>query len=413
MNTSAAAESSVAAPVGQPTSRTAASRLVLADLAIAALALFAAHSAPHPLVADWLPRWIAWPGALWLAGVLLLRRRAPLLVVCLVAPVAAAMMAIGLPIGGSGSALLAAVYAVGAYADGHRAAAGVLVAEVAAVAGVGATLLGDLPWGPTPTWSAAWPVFLLAVFGVAAAGVSGYALRTRRAYVGELKERAARLEREQGQLARQAVDAERLRIARELHDIIGHSISVITIHSEAAARSLASNPAAVPGFLATITATGREALTEMRHLLAVLRPEEGGTDALRPQPDLGVVPELTDRIAAAGVPVEVSVSGSLDELPAGVSLAAFRVLQEALTNVIKHAGPDAQARVTISRDPGLLRLSVSDNGRGPSGAATAGAHGMIGMRERVSVYAGDFQAGPGVQGGFQVSATFELDPEQG
>jgi signal transduction histidine kinase len=238
--------------------------------------------------------------------------------------------------------------------------------------------------------------------------VLGYAIRTRRAYVAELKERAARLEAEEGERAARAVADERLRIARELHDVIGHSISLITIQSEAAARSARTNPAAVSGFLATISATSRAALAEMRHVLAVLRPDAQAD--LSPQPGLDALPELVARLEGGGLRTRLDVE-PLD-LPPGIALAVFRIVQEALTNVLKHAGANACASVTVARTGETVRVSVHDDGVGASKPASSAAHGIVGMRERVAVYGGTLRTGTRPAGGFEVEARIPLPEEE-
>jgi signal transduction histidine kinase len=242
---------------------------------------------------------------------------------------------------------------------------------------------------------------------VAASWVLGYAIHIRRAYVAELKDRAARLEAEEGERAARAVVDERLRIARELHDVIGHSISLITVQSEAAARSARTNPDAVPGFLATISDASRQALAELRYVLAVLRPD---VDAeMSPQPGLEGLADLVARLNAGGLRTRLDAEPM--DLPPGVGLAVYRIVQESLTNVIKHAGPHTKASVTVARSAGVVRVSVHDDGVGPSGPVASTAHGIVGMRERVAVYGGALRAGAGPGGGFEVEALIPLPEE--
>jgi signal transduction histidine kinase len=242
---------------------------------------------------------------------------------------------------------------------------------------------------------------------IASAWVLGYAIRTRRAYIAELKERAARLEAEEGERAARAVADERLRIARELHDVIGHSISLITIQAEAATRSVRANPDMLPGYLATISATSRMAFAEMRHVLAVLRPEAKAE--LSPQPGLEAVPELVARLEAGGL--EIRLDAEPLDLPPGIGLAVYRIVQESLTNVLKHAGAGAHASVTIARSGGSVRVSVHDDGAGPGAPASSAAHGILGMRERVALYGGRLRTGAGPAGGFEVEAWIPLPEE--
>ena len=257
----------------------------------------------------------------------------------------------------------------------------------------------------------AWGSFSLGAL-VAASWVLGYALRTRRDYVAELRNRAARLEAAEGERAARAVVDERLRIARELHDVIGHSISLIAIQSEAAARSARSNPDAVPAFLSRISAASRQALAEMRGVLAVLRPDTTvlpTTGELSPQPGLEQVGELVASLRAGGL--ETRLEAEPMHLPPGIALAVYRIVQESLTNVLKHAGTGAKAGVTIIRSGGTVRVSVHDDGAGPSGRASSTAHGIIGMRERAAAYGGTLRTGARPGGGFEVEASIPL-PEQ-
>jgi signal transduction histidine kinase len=201
---------------------------------------------------------------------------------------------------------------------------------------------------------------------------------------------------------------ERLRIARELHDVIGHSISLIAIQAEAAARSVRSNPDAVPAFLSGISAASRQVLAEMRGVLAVLRPDAEAE--LSPQPGLEQVSELVASLRAGGL--ETRLQAEPMHLPPGMALAVYRIVQESLTNVLKHAGADAKAGVTISRSRGAVRVSVHDDGAGPSGRTLSTAHGIVGMRERVAAYGGTLRTGARPGGGFEVEASIPLPGQE-
>jgi signal transduction histidine kinase len=242
---------------------------------------------------------------------------------------------------------------------------------------------------------------------VAASWVLGYAIQTRRAYIAQLKERAARLEAEEGERAERAVLDERLRIARELHDVIGHSISLITIQAEAAARALRTDPDAVPAFLGRISDAGRQALGEMRGVVAVLRPDAHAE--MSPQPGLDQIGELVERLGAGGLRVRLDMEPT--RLSPGIELTAYRIVQESLTNVLKHAGPGAKAAVTVARSGGLLRVCVRDDGAGPHGPAASTAHGIVGMRERAAAYGGSLTSGARPEGGFEVEALIPLPEE--
>jgi signal transduction histidine kinase len=239
-------------------------------------------------------------------------------------------------------------------------------------------------------------------------------LRTRRAYVAELEARAERAERDREALTRRAVAQERARIAREMHDVVAHSVSVMVVQSGAARRT--SDPDKAHALAGQIEATGRQALTELRRLLGVLRGGETSTPpSLAPQPALDQLETLLEHMRAAGLDCELTLTGRRRALSPGVDLTAFRIIQEALTNCLKHAGP-ARASVSVDFGDRLLSLVVTDDGRGviPSptpGDPTSGGHGLIGMRERVAVFGGSLWAGPRRGGGYDVIAQLPLGRE--
>ena len=231
-------------------------------------------------------------------------------------------------------------------------------------------------------------------------------MRHRRAETDELSTRAAAAERTRAAHAAQAVAEERARIARELHDLVAHSMGVIVIQSQAGQRLVHSDPEAARTALAAIEHSGRQGLAEMRRLLELLTSRDDGSVA--PQPSLRGVDELVARVRSAGVPVELETSGDLTALPAGVDLAAYRIVQEALTNVLKHAGP-ATARVSVRHHGGILEVEVCDDGRGAVGRHPATGHGHVGMRERTALYGGAVEAGELPGGGYRVRARLAVD----
>lgn len=255
--------------------------------------------------------------------------------------------------------------------------------------------------GPGPT-STSVPLL------VAGAWFLGNAVRTRRRYTETLEAKNRELELAEHELARQAVTEERLRIARELHDIVAHSMSVVAVHAGTGRMVAGDDPAAAERALATIEATTRTALGEMRRLLGVLR-SPGGDDpaALGPAPGLADLDRLVADVARSGVNVELRVHGNRPDVPPGVDLSAYRVAQEALTNVIRHAGP-ARATVDVRYTAGGVTVEVADDGRGGAAPAAPGGHGLLGMRERVAVHGGELDAGPAPAGGFRVVARFPL-----
>ncbi|MBG0831063.1 sensor histidine kinase [Planomonospora sp. ID67723] len=247
----------------------------------------------------------------------------------------------------------------------------------------------------------------LAIVGATCAfGIGRRRLADRNLALAELTER---LRREQEDRARRAVTEERVRLAGELHDIVAHHMSVISVQAGLARYVFASDPGTARAALATVADTSHEALEEMRRLLAVLRlnGEDRDDGVYDPTPGLGQLGQLVERVRAAGVPVDVEVTGSARPLNPGVELCAYRVVQEGLTNVIKHALP-ARAKVRVHYGGEHLRVTVTDDGSSSPEPSSGGGHGLIGMRERVRLYRGTVVAGPLPGGGFQVSATLPL-----
>jgi signal transduction histidine kinase len=235
--------------------------------------------------------------------------------------------------------------------------------------------------------------------------VVGRALRNRQSEARTHSVRAALAEAERD---RRVAD-ERARIARELHDVIAHSISAMVVHAAAERRALGDERPQTADTLALIERSGREALSELRHLLGVLRKRDA-EDLLAPQPGLAGLDGLLESVRAAGLEVDVAVEGRPRALAPGVDLSAYRIIQEALTNVRKHAGSDAGARVLVRYGARDVLLEVADDGRGSATDLTdAGGHGLIGMRERVSLFNGTLEAGPLDGGGFRVRATLPAE----
>jgi signal transduction histidine kinase len=244
----------------------------------------------------------------------------------------------------------------------------------------------------------------------AAAWGLGVYVHNRREYLNVVEERATLLEREREVRSREAVAEERARIARELHDMVGHALSLIVIQSGGAQRVLQSKPELVSDTLASIEATGRQALTDMERMLGMLRTTEANEATLSPQAGLDDVEALAAHVSEAGLPVKVSVEGSPVPLPASVDLSAYRIIQEALTNALKHAGP-AEAGVNIRYGTDSLELVIVDNGRGASAGGDqhqGGGRGLIGMKERIALFGGELDAGPRPEGGFQLHAKLPL-----
>jgi signal transduction histidine kinase len=300
-----------------------------------------------------------------------------------------------------GPAILVAVYSVAAYGDRWVSLAGLVVAEVGLVA-------VQLTRGKFER-----STFLLFMGVLAVAWVLGHFVGDRQLYAAQLEERTAELEQAREELARRAVVEERLRLARELHDVVAHAMSVIAVQSGVGAHVAASRPEEVGKALAAIEATSRAALTELRRLLGVLRQDSEPQASLTPVPGLANLDSLLTEVGKAGLAVRVRVEGTPLQLPAGVDLSAYRIVQEALTNVVKHAGP-AHAQVVVGYRDQEVTVEVIDDGRGaatPVGDGRAGTgHGLIGMRERVAAFGGDLQVGPRPSGGFRVAARLPLAP---
>ena len=232
----------------------------------------------------------------------------------------------------------------------------------------------------------------------------GVALGARRDHARNLEEKTVALQRAREELARHAVVEERTRIARDLHDIVAHAMSVITVQAGVGAHLIERDPKQAAGALRAIEETGRSALEEMRRLLGALRSDDL---PIEPQPGLASLDLLAGQIEMAGVPVRVQVEGAARSLPAGLELSAYRIAQEALTNTVKHA-PGARALLTLRYGPGSIELEVVDTGGGPDPAPNDGGQGLKGMGERVALYGGSLEAGP-CDGGFRVLATFPVD----
>jgi signal transduction histidine kinase len=250
------------------------------------------------------------------------------------------------------------------------------------------------------------------VFGVVLIGgpwASGVALRLRRQSERRLTVRALELERQREDEARRAVEQERARIARELHDVVAHAISVMVVQARGGRRMLAHDVDESRGAFDIIERTAEQALGEMRRLLGMLR-ESGEELAHAPQPSLARLDALAEQVRRSGLPVEIETVGDPVDLPPGVDLSAYRIIQEALTNALKHAGP-ARARVVVRYGEDGLELEVLDDGPGNGNGAGSG-HGLIGIRERVAVVGGEIDVGPRAEGGFAVRARLPYSDER-
>lgn len=356
-------------------------------------------------------RFAAVPIVLALGTTVALRRRVPEKMLLLAIACGVAQMATSVKPNLADFAMLVIVYTV-AVASSRRAS------RFALGVAISAAPLAALRWPHSEQgW---WEDVVSAVFvsiPFVLAWVLGDSIRTRRAYYAQLEERAARLEKEREAQSKVAVAAERARIARELHDVVAHNVSVMVVQADGAAYVMDASPEQARQALETISGTGRQALAEMRRLLGVLRTGEPGEENdYVPQPDVEQIDELVEQVRGAGLPVDFKVVGSPRQLPSGVELTAYRIVQEALTNTRKHGGPDVGASVRLTYFDDGLGLLVEDDGRGAQrelyqdGGADGSGHGLIGMRERVGMVGGTLDAGPRPGGGFRISALLPLKP---
>jgi signal transduction histidine kinase len=331
------------------------------------------------------------------------RRRAPVLVMTVVMTGVVAQFAMqDDALGTSLIAAWVAVWSAARHSERRNAVASLGVAlagfwtaaALPPTAGLG-YVLGDAVWATGVT---------LGVWGL------GRLLRSRRLLSRRLEQRADRLEREQEERARLAVADERGRIARELHDIVAHNVSTMVVQAGAGKRVLEHDPGRAREALSSIEGSGRQALAEMRRLLGILRTDREGL-ALAPQPSLAHLDALIEQVRRAGLPVELKVIGQRQQLPSGVDVSAYRIIQEGLTNAIKHAGP-AHAEVVVRYGDRDLDLEILDDGRGLDGSADNGArkgHGLVGMRERVNLYGGTLETGSRGSGGYAVRARLPVE----
>ena len=331
---------------------------------------------------------------------LVFRRRWPMAVYSVVGIGTVLYAWLGYPEAAGGLGVLLAIYTVAAHVPLREA----IVAAGIYIVGMALSLIGfarddgvalDVFLGD----------FLVNLLALILAFTVGVTIRTRRAYVASLEARAALLEREREENALLAVALERGRIARELHDVVAHSVSVVVVQATAAERQVETDPAAAREAMRNVASVGRDALAEMRRVLGVLRDDAGA--GLVPQPGIDGLRELARTMEDAGLPVELSVQGDERPLPASAALSAYRIVQEALTNTLRHAGP-ARARVMLRYLPDAVEVRVSDNGAGsidqPAALEDGGGRGIIGMRERVALFGGELEAGPRPEGGYAVRA---------
>ena len=296
-------------------------------------------------------------------------------------------------------ALLLGFYSVAAYAEERRAILGAAIVGASILAiDIPRLIAGTNPGDIIPAW-----LFYATVWFI------GRTIRKRQLQAARLQDLAAQLELEREERAQTAVAEERSRISRELHDVVAHSVSVMVVQAQAAQRLLQGEQREARQALTSIETTGRQALVEMRRLLGILRRTDE-EPALAPQPGLKHLDALIEQVREAGLPVELRVEGMAEPLPPGVDLSAYRIVQEALTNTLKHAGPSC-ARVAIHYRSDEIELEISDDGGGNVNGGGSG-QGLIGMRERVALYSGVLHSGRQNGGGYLVRARLPLDPNR-
>ena len=367
------------------------------------------------------------------------RRRAPATVLTINVVALCVMAIIGFPSNVQSQMILVGIYTVGAHATGR----GRVIGPLGVAIGLVVVAAAGIPDATTAN---------LFFSGAIYAGgfLFGSTVRNRRLYNAELEARNDALERERDEEAKRVLADERLRIAQELHDVVAHSMGVIAVQAGVGAHVIDQDPAEAKRSLEAIAGTSRSALSEIRRILGGLRDD--GAAAYQPAPGLADLGHLAADLRAAGLPVELSVAGSAEGVPPGVDLTAYRIVQEALTNVLKHAGPAASAWVTVRFEPEAVDIEIVDDGRGVNGMTTSsrgfmgmrdrvgeygaslatgprtggqvisrgghrdaepppGGHGLMGMRERVAVYGGSLATGPRTGGGFRVEARLPYGDE--
>ncbi|MFD9225295.1 sensor histidine kinase [Streptomyces sp. NPDC060064] len=369
--------------------------LALAVLICMVVGSFADPNGPHgPAFGSRTPEPRSLVLMVLVAGALVFRRRNPMPVLVFTTAVSVVELVVGDPAAPVAMSAVIALYTVASRTDRPTTwRVGLLTMAVLTGA---AMFFGSTPWYTQEN---------LGIFAwTGMAGAAGDAVRSRRAFVDAIRERAERAERTREEEARRRVAEERLRIARDLHDVVAHHIALVNVQAGVAAHVMDRRPDQAKEALAHVREASRSALNELRATVGLLRQSGDPEAPTEPAPGLDVLDELVITFRQAGLPVEVARADDGIRLPAAVDLAVYRIIQEALTNVRKHAGTDAKAEVSVVRVGHTVEVTVLDNGAGAEGPADGGGHGLLGMRERVTALGGTLTAAPRYGGGFRVQA---------
>ncbi|MFF3456263.1 sensor histidine kinase [Streptomyces sp. NPDC002730] len=369
--------------------------LALAVLICMVVGSFADPNGPHgPAFGSRTPEPRSLVLMVLVAGALVFRRRNPMPVLVFTTAVSVVELVVGDPAAPVAMSAVIALYTVASRTDRPTTwRVGLLTMAVLTGA---AMFFGSTPWYTQEN---------LGIFAwTGMAGAAGDAVRSRRAFVDAIRERAERAERTREEEARRRVAEERLRIARDLHDVVAHHIALVNVQAGVAAHVMDRRPDQAKEALAHVREASRSALNELRATVGLLRQSGDPEAPTEPAPGLDVLDELVITFRQAGLPVEVARADDGIRLPAAVDLAVYRIIQEALTNVRKHAGTDAKAEVSVVRVGHTVEVTVLDNGAGAEGPTDGGGHGLLGMRERVTALGGTLTAAPRYGGGFRVQA---------
>ncbi len=332
---------------------------------------------------------------------IVLRRSRPVLMLFLVLPPGYLYWVVGYyPTSGSVATMMVLVYSVPLYTASRRKAT---QAQIVFFLSLLAVLVAGYFYAGEDDVTVG--VIVVNMVGFQMVWIAGETLARRRASISELKKQVRLEQEKQQELAVQAVVVEQNRIARELHDIVAHSMSVVIVQAQGATRMVGKDNTRVEEALGAIESTGRQTLTDIRGIVGLLR----SNDENQPTPSLEMIEDLVDASRHAGLPTELTTLGERRNLPMMIELSAYRIVQESLTNARKHAGPNAEASVEIDYLPHGISIKVADTGRGAASYSNGSGFGLVGIRERVEAFGGQFEHGPRTGGGYRVTATLPVE----